>query len=62
VDQFAGERRGDGQGDCAVRLGQIGPDEDFEGAVSAGGAVPAFAGGLGAPAVNRRGIRTPLWG
>lgn len=48
MDQLAGERRGDGQGEHTVGLSQVGADEDFEGAVGAGGAVPAPAGGLGA--------------
>ncbi len=48
LDELVGERRGDGEGEHAVRFSQVGADEDFEGAVGAGGAVPAFPGGLGA--------------
>ena len=48
MHQLMGERRGDGEGEHAVRLGEVREDEDLEGAIGAGGAVPAFAGGFGA--------------
>ena len=50
LDELGRQGRGDGQRKGALRFGQIGADEDFEGAVGAGGAVPAFTCGFGAPA------------
>jgi hypothetical protein len=54
MDELVGEGRGDVQAERTIGFGQVRTDEDFEGAVGAGGAVPALAGGLGAPSGGRK--------